>query len=169
MLPSISVALTGAPGTGKSSVAGLAKSSGWEIISVENLAEMHGLLGPLDLEEQAKEIDIENLSKTVGQINGPLIIDGHLSHHLEVDAVVILRCEPSILRERLEQRDYPEWKIVSNVEWELMGGTWSEIQIQNVAEFDTSFSGQKDVWESIQQWINLGFPAVNPFIDWMND
>ena len=169
MLPSISVALTGAPGTGKSSVAELAKLSGWDIISVEDLAQKHGLLGPLDLEEQAKEIDIENLSKMLGSINGPLIIDGHLSHQLEVDAVVILRCEPSILRERLEQRDYPEWKIVSNIEWELIGGTWSEIEIQNVAEFDTSFHSQNDIWQSIQQWINLGVPPVDPFIDWMNN
>ena len=67
-----------------------------------------------------------------------MIIDGHLSHYLEVDAVAILRCEPSILRERLNRRGYPEWKIESNVEWEIIGSSWSDIENEHVAEFDTS-------------------------------
>ncbi|MBJ61166.1 MAG: hypothetical protein CMB54_04535 [Euryarchaeota archaeon] len=169
MFPSTSVALSGSPGSGKSSIAELAKSSGWEVISVEKLAENHGLIGEFDEQEQAKEIDIEKLRNSLGKINGPLIIDGHLSHHLEVDAIVILRCKPSILRERLEQRGYPKWKIESNVEWEIIGSSWSDIENENVAEFETSSTESYIVWSCIQEWINEGHPSRKPFIDWMND
>ena len=169
MFPSTSIALTGSPGSGKSSIAELAKSSGWEVISVEKLAEKHGLLGEFDKNDQAKEIDIEKLRKSLGRINGPLIIDGHLSHYLEVDAIVILRCKPSILRERLQQRGYPEWKIESNVEWEIIGSSWSDIENENVAEFETSSAELNTVWSDIQDWINEGHPSRKPFVDWMND
>ena len=169
MFPSTSIALTGSPGSGKSSIAELAKSSGWEVISVEKLAEKHGLLGEFDKNDQAKEIDIEKLRKSLGRINGPLIIDGHLSHYLEVDAIVILRCKPSILRERLQQRGYPEWKIESNVDWEIIGSSWSDIENENVAEFETSSAELDKVWSDIQDWINEGHPSRKPFVDWMND
>ncbi|MEC7688813.1 MAG: adenylate kinase family protein, partial [Candidatus Thermoplasmatota archaeon] len=169
MFPSTSIALSGSPGSGKSTIAELAKSSGWEVISVEKLAEKHELLGELDKKEQAKEIDIEKLRQTLGRINGPLIVDGHLSHYLQVDAIVILRCKPSILRERLQQRGYPEWKIESNVEWEIIGSSWSDVENENVAEFETSSSEPHMVWSSIQDWINTGHPTRKPFIDWMND
>ena len=169
MFPSTSIALSGSPGSGKSSIAELAKSSGWEVISVEKLAENHGFLGEFDKKDQAKEIDIEKLRKTLGRINGPLIIDGHLSHYLEVDAIVILRCKPSILRERLQLRGYPEWKIESNVEWEIIGSSWSDIENENVAEFETSSTEPYIVWSSIQDWINEGHPPRKPFVDWMND
>lgn len=169
MFPSTSIALSGSPGSGKSTIAELAKSSGWEVISVEKLAEKHELLGELDKKEQAREIDIERLRQTLGRINGPLIVDGHLSHYLQVDAVVILRCKPSILRERLQQRGYPEWKIESNVEWEIIGSSWSDVENENVAEFETSSSKPHMVWSSIQDWINTGHPTRKPFIDWMND
>ena len=169
MFPSISIALSGSPGSGKSTISELAKSSGWKVISVEKLAEKHELLGELDKKEQAREIDIERLRQTLGRINGPLIVDGHLSHYLQVDAVVILRCKPSILRERLQQRGYPEWKIESNVEWEIIGSSWSDVENENVAEFETSSSEPHMVWSSIQDWINTGHPTRKPFIDWMND
>ena len=169
MFPSTSIALSGSPGSGKSTIAELAKSSGWEVISVEKLAEKHGLLGQFDKKDQAREIDIEKLRKILGRINGPLIIDGHLSHYLEVDAIVILRCKPSILRERLLHRGYPEWKIESNVEWEIIGSSWSDIEDENVAEFETSSNESSKVWSAIEDWINEGYPSRKPFVDWMND
>jgi len=164
-----SIALSGAPGSGKSSIAKLAESDGWRIISVKSLAENHGFLGPHDSEEGAQEIDIDALRIALGPIEGPLIIDGHLSHRLEVDAIAILRCEPSILQTRLKARDYPTWKIESNVEWELMGGTWAEVEIETVAEFETTSREIDDVWDEIRGWISEGHPRRDPFIDWLND
>ena len=164
-----SIALSGAPGTGKTSIAEAAKSDGWAITSVQSLAEEHNLLGPIDSEEGAREIDIHALSSALGAIKGPLIIDGHLSHLLNVDAIAILRCEPSVLQTRLEQRSYPTWKVESNIEWELIGGTWAEVEIENVAEFDSSSINIDDLWNNIREWINSGHPRLEPFVDWMDD
>ena len=127
------------------------------------------MLGPIDSEEGAREIDIHALSSALGAIKGPLIIDGHLSHLLNVDAIAILRCEPSVLRTRLEQRSYPTWKVESNIEWELIGGTWAEVEIQNVAEFDSSSKNIDDLWNNIREWIYSGLPRLAPFVDWIND
>jgi adenylate kinase len=52
---------------------------------------------------------------------------GHLSHLLEVDAIVLIRCHPDVLKQRLEDRGYNEAKVRANVEWEMIAGTWSEI------------------------------------------
>ena len=86
-----------------------------------------------------------------------------------MDAIAILRCEPSVLRTRLEQRSYPTWKVESNIEWELIGGTWAEVEIENVAEFDSSSKNIDDLWNNIREWINSGHPRLEPFVDWMND
>ena len=45
------------------------------------------------------------------------IVEGHLAHLLPCDRVVVLRCRPDILRERLAPRDYPEEKIAENARW----------------------------------------------------
>ena len=164
-----SIALSGAPGTGKTSIAEAAKSDGWAITTVQSLAEEYNLLGPIDSEEGAREIDIHALSSALGSIEGPLIIDGHLSHLLNVDAIAILRCAPSVLQDRLEQRSYPKWKVESNIEWELIGGTWAEIEIENVAEFDSTTNNTDDLWNKIREWINSGHPRLEPFVDWMNN
>ena len=66
-------------------------------------------------------------------------------------------------------RGYPEWKIESNVEWEIIGSSWSDIENENVAEFETSSNESSKVWSAIEDWINEGYPTRKPFIDWMND
>ena len=142
---------------------------GWKVVTVEELAHDNGLLGEFDIEEQAKEIDIDKLRHVLGPIEGPLIIDGHLSHHLQVDAIVILRCEPSILRKRLHERGYPEWKIESNVEWEIIGSSWPEIENGNISEFETTFAEEDLVWSRIEEWIEAGYPSIVPTVDWMED
>ena len=45
------------------------------------------------------EIDIHKLAeKFMPNGDDNIIVDGHLSHFLEVDAIIILRCEPAKLR-----------------------------------------------------------------------
>ena len=52
----------------------------------------------------SKEIDIHRLSDE-WQHNEPgtIVVEGHLSHFLDVDAIIILRCNPKILQNRLEK------------------------------------------------------------------
>ena len=51
------LALTGTPGTGKSTVSGLLSKAGFEVLTVESLAEENGLKGDLDPADDALVID----------------------------------------------------------------------------------------------------------------
>ena len=134
------VALTGSPGTGKSTLAEALKQHGVKIVRVEDIAKE---LDALSIESGANIIETSKLSQWSWSGDEICIIDGHLSHYCPIDAVIILRCAPNVLRQRLEQRGgYSSEKIESNVEWELIAGTWSDLvnlhpQI-NVLEINTT-------------------------------
>jgi len=169
------IALTGTPGTGKSTVARLLSASGYSIISVEELAAAAGALDEIDKTDNARPVDIELLLSYLNKSwkslpQEPVIIDGHLSHHLPTDAVVVLRCEPEILRARLEQRNYSETKIIGNVEWEILGGAWNEKENNSPwMEFNTTKNSVEEVVDDIIKWISDGFKPMSPeaVIDWV--
>ena len=97
---------------------------------------------------------------------------GHLAHHLPCDVGVVLRCDPDILRERLEKRGYSEKKINDNVEWELMGSMWNEYEDTNVpwTEFDCSNSSASDIVKSIIEWLDSGMQSTQSsmVLDWVS-
>ncbi len=47
--------------------------------------------------------------------NKNIILDGHVSHLLNVDYTIVLRCAPNILFDRLQKRNYSENKIYENI------------------------------------------------------
>ena len=170
------VGLTGTPGTGKTTVAKAISDLG-VILNVSDLAEERGFLGSFESDEEVKEIDIENLVSVLEEewITEPVgltIIEGHLAHHLPCDVVVVLRCDPDILRERLEKRGYSEKKINDNVEWELMGSMWNEYEDTNVpwTEFDCSNSSASDIVKSILEWLDSGMQSTQSsmVLDWVS-
>jgi len=172
---SIRLALTGTPGTGKSTVAGLLAGDGFEVLTVESLAEQNGLEGHLDPDDGALVIDTDSLHQALSKSwqkppRGSVVIDGHLSHHLPCDAVAVLRCSPDILRNRLGERGYHILKAEANAEWELIGGVWNEYD-SGVPwiEFDTSVKDAESVAASISDWIADGFKPASqsPGIDWI--
>ncbi len=137
------IAITGSPGAGKSAFCAVANAAGWPVMTVLELADEAGLVGPVDKADDARPIDVdmlisklskdwssmilENESEKLVETNQPTLIDGHISHLLPVDAICIIRCNPEVLRARLEARGYPGWKVDTNVEWELLGSAWPDI------------------------------------------
>ena len=73
-----------------------------------------------------KVIDIDGLNECLNEeinkrSNGILIVEGHLSHLCEgADKMIVLRLNPSILKYRLEERNYAESKIQENLEAEAL-------------------------------------------------
>tara|TARA_B100000902_G_scaffold55871_1_gene62674 strand:+ start:1720 stop:2298 length:579 start_codon:yes stop_codon:yes gene_type:complete len=164
--PSLVVALTGSPGVGKTTIATLAANAGWTVTTVAELAEAHDMISEID-HDGAQSIDIEGLASAV-ELDESMLIDGHLSHLLPVDASVVIRCSPSVLTARLQSRDYPIWKIESNVEWEMVGGPWGDKPNGRTAEFDATDISPDALWMNIEAWLLSGAPNRLPQIDWLS-
>jgi len=169
------LALTGTPGTGKSTVAQMLSSDGYEVITVESLAEQYGLSGEIDPSDGVRVIDTGALHDVLAPAwesspDGVVVVDGHLSHHLPCDAVAVLRCSPEIIESRLVSRGYSADKVQANYEWELLGGAWNEREGDAPwCEFDTSHSGVNSVVDSLADWIADGFKPASQgsVIDWV--
>ena len=78
----------------------------------------------------------------------PSVVYGHLLPYAVgrrmVSKAVVLRCEPSVLKERLGRRRYPSYKLLENVEAELIGTISAETHRAfgnaKTLEFDTTHS-----------------------------
>ena len=169
------LALSGTPGTGKSTIASLLSSHGMSISNIEELAQQAGALEEVDATDGAHPVDMDILLQFIDENwqkkpSEREIIDGHLSHNLPVNAVVVLRCDPENIRQRLNERGYPESKVEANVEWELLGGAWNEKENDIPwVEFDTSKVGPEVIVANILSWISDGFKPTSPedVIDWV--
>jgi len=170
------LSLSGSPGSGKSTLAKEFERLGFHVISVEELAEDYDCIGEIDREDNARPIDLDKLVFSIEeewQNNPPepLIIDGHLSHHLPSDAVVVLRCSPDILKKRMLKRGYSESKIRSNCDWEILGSSWNERQGDIPwTEYDTTENDVHSILMSLSLWVSDGFKPNTPpsVIDWVS-
>ena len=163
----IRIAVTGTPGVGKST---FCKQGHWSTISVQELAKRHDCIAEIG-EDGAAPIDVDRLRDVVVWPEEPcILIDGHLSHLLSVDAVVIIRCEPSILRERLQSRNYSVQKVEENVECELIGIITAECLDLPHLELNSA-DGMESMIAAVETWITDGFKPQKPSepIDWIGE
>jgi adenylate kinase len=116
------LALTGTPGTGKSTVAKILASNGLKVIELGDLAKEKKLLEKLDRKRGTYEVDVKRLDKALADIaeDQVTVLVGHLAHMVTSDMVVVLRCRPSVLAVRLRARGYPERKVAENAEAEAL-------------------------------------------------
>jgi adenylate kinase len=112
------IALTGTPGTGKSTVAPLV-DEGFRVIDLNALIKDGYNLG-IDPERKSAIADLDRLEGYIESLKGDYIIEGHVSHLLPVDKIIVLRTAPGVLRERLARRGWSKAKIDENVEAEAL-------------------------------------------------
>lgn len=148
------MALSGTPGTGKTSVGKALSERGHEVLEVNDLAKEKKLLGRLDRGRSTREVDIVALDEALrkdGLRN--VIFVGHLSHLLSVDLILVLRCRPSIIGERLRVRGYSETKIRENVEAEALDVILVEAVEtgREVLEVDVTSLGLEEVADAIEE------------------
>ena len=116
------MALTGTPGTGKSTVAKILASNGLKVIELGDLAKEKKLLEKLDRKRGTYEVDVKKLDRALSDTESDqvTILVGHLSHLVSSDTVVVLRCRPSVLAVRLKARGYLDRKVAENAEAEAL-------------------------------------------------
>jgi adenylate kinase len=117
------LALTGVPGSGKTTLAA-SLAARCRVIHLNDLAREAGLLNEKDLARDAFVVDMDDLADRLNHEldgeTGLVIIEGHFAHEMDVDAVCLLRCDPNLLLERLRARGYSEEKVRENVEAEAL-------------------------------------------------
>jgi adenylate kinase len=145
------VALTGTPGTGKTTVSEELAEEGFEVIHLtkyfeeNDIGEEKGGEREVGVGQMVYSLESEDFSEDV-------VIEGHLAHHFPSDVCLVLRCRPDVLEERLSYRDYSDRKIEENLEAEKLDIILSEAfqNQETVIELDTT---ERSVNQSVDQII----------------
>jgi len=168
------LAVTGTPGSGKTSLAE-ELSACMEVLQLSQIAEEKGqLTGPAE----SREMDVDELSKVLSEEWSQLavrttLLDGHLSHLMPIDAIIVLRAHPMVIEERLRRRDYSERKVRDNVESEMLGGPWHEMSALEVPilELDSGCMSSTELSTEMLAWLAAGCLPKRPVevLDWLDD
>ncbi len=161
------VAVTGTPGTGKTSISReLGDLMDIDVIDITEFAKERGL------GEQGEEFEVD-VSEMVSALEQDLeggqdaLLEGHLAHHFPADHCVVLRCDPQVLRKRLEERDYSREKIDENLEAEAMDLILQEAvrEQESIIELDTTGLKPAEAAEELAGKIRKGETGYGQ-VDW---
>ena len=165
------VALTGTPGTGKTSVGCFLSDKGYPVWALADLGK-HCIVG-YDNERECAIYDLDLMAKQICDTNGIVFLEGHFSHLLSgIDKVIVLRCYPDELQKRLGAKGWSSKKILENIESEALDIIRCDINgvypKENILEIDTTNITIQAVGEMIEAWVQYGFQGVPKKIDWSN-
>ncbi|MFB6157561.1 MAG: adenylate kinase family protein [Haloferacaceae archaeon] len=108
------VALTGTPGTGKTTVADLLADEA-DVVHLNDVIEREGFWTERDAERGSVVADLDAAASWLAD-RDPDIVESHLAHLLPADRVVVLRCHPSELATRLRGRTGDDAESEASVE-----------------------------------------------------
>ncbi len=154
------VAVTGTPGTGKTTATELLESrleadpdTDLEVIHLNEVLEREGLYTEVDAERESKVADLEALADWL-EGRDDVVIDSHLAHHVDADRVAVLRCRPADLEERLLERGETEAKARENAESEaldvILAEAVEEHGLESVYEIDTTDRDPEAVADALE-------------------
>ena len=162
------IALTGTPGTGKTTIAALLP---YHVIDVNALVK-GGMNFGIDPVRGCLEADMDALAAHLARLDSDetQILEGHFSHHF-ADWSIVLRLAPSLLKSRLEARGYSAEKIRENLEAEALDVILVEAAefCDRVDEIDTTGKSPPEVAELVARIIQgrLKLPAGQ--VNWLDE
>jgi len=175
------IAITGTPGTGKTSVAEQLRDKNFEVIDLNLVAKQKGFILGVDRKRNSSIVDIKKLDKHVLENYSDksiVFIEGHLSHLLKnVDKVIVLRCPPLKLKQNLIKKGWKPEKIKENVESEILDIILCEAvdlhSESDIFEVDVSKKSVKDVSDIILDMVKCEFKNMKKYkigdIDWSEE
>jgi adenylate kinase len=113
----VRVGVTGTPGTGKTTVTERLDTD-LQVVHLNELIRERGLHRDRDETRDSVVADMDAVRKHLPE--GDAIVESHLAHHLPADRVVVLRCHPEELTERLAERDESAASVAENAEAERL-------------------------------------------------
>jgi len=146
------VAVTGTPGTGKTTATEHLDTD-LDVVHLNDVIEEEGLYTEVD---EARDSKVADLDAVRDWLEGreDVLVESHLSHLLDADRVVVLRCAPGELEQRLVERGEPTEKAEENAESEALDVILSEaVQRhgrEHVYEIDTTDRDPEAVADDIE-------------------
>lgn len=126
------IAVTGTPGTGKTTATDLLtdrEGFGFEVVHLNDVVREEGLSAETDAERDSLVVDLDAVREYLAEAyaaDADLLLDSHLAHLLDVDRVIVLRAHPERVRERLLDRGESETSAAENAESEALDVILSE-------------------------------------------
>jgi adenylate kinase len=162
------IALTGTPGTGKTTIAGLLP---YTVIDLNSLVK-DGLNVGVDPDRGCLEADMDGLEKRLASMDTEdlVILEGHFSHYF-ADEAIVLRLNPLDLEKRLAARGYSRSKIQENLESEALDVILIEAVefCKKVNELDTTGKSVQEVANLVVRVLRKEITLEPGQVDWMED
>jgi adenylate kinase len=119
------IALTGTPGTGKTTAADRLDVPVVHLNEVIREADLHEGTDP-DRDSLYADLDAVATWLDANAPDGDHVVESHLAHLLPADRVVVLRCRPDELERRLRERGESPASARENAESEALDGVLAE-------------------------------------------
>ncbi|KYK30296.1 MAG: hypothetical protein AYK22_04120 [Thermoplasmatales archaeon SG8-52-3] len=175
------IALSGTPGTGKTSVSEVLRNRNLEVIDFNKEARENNFLIGKDIKRDSNFVDIEKFNKYIIKNYSEkklIIIEGHLSHLLKIaEKIILLRCHPKILKNNLTKKGWKKEKIKENIEAEILDIILCEAteihEESNIFEIDVSNKSIIEIADDIIDLTKNNFKNMKKFkigrVDWSEE
>jgi len=176
------ILVSGVTGVGKTKFSkALAKKLKATYINVGEIALKKGFIKKIDLKRDTYIVDIKKLrawlNSFLKQTKGLIILDGYYTPYIapktQVKKVFILRCHPTVLKKRLENRGYPIKKVLENVAAELLDASLFEAlkayknSLNKICELNATKQKVSSLINEALKNLNLEKEGVFGEIDWI--
>lgn len=162
MIVQQAIAISGTPGTGKTSVGQLLKKRiGAKFVDLGVVIREQGFYTGQDKERDTLVADLDGLRQylenLLQQSKSQCIIVGHFADEIPdkfLEFLIVLRCHPVLLTKRLRQRQWSHSKILENVQAEIMDVCTAQAlqshPAEKIFEIDTSQLSEEEVADAIE-------------------